>query len=310
MNRILRFILIGFAGLIIFLVLLEVGMRTYKHFMSKNARVSVTNRDNDKVVEPAGEQGHEDGEDTREDLIPSYIFDNTNYFLALIVDKKYAEAYNLLYPEFRSKYFPELGKFTEYCTNNLKGLSKESLNMYGENKLDGNTYVYRVKLKLTPTQSEKSEWEDYFTMYFMNDDKNFNIAMYGFVGTKEVNAAVNLGKVRLNVTKTFRTSENVDILVEMYNGEDQPISILNENSFFDPGEAPVTDKLYMIDENGEKFYYSLGEENLKLNYTVPPNSSATFNLPFYIPNGHKISRLCFDNIIAGQEVRKAEVEIK
>ena len=312
MNKYLKWILIALLGFIVFIALSESIFKVVKN-------ISIAEEDKAKKEKALLQKKQEEEKailpetDTREDVLPSYMIDDINEFLGLVSTQKFEEAYNLLNPDFRVSHFPDLNSFINYCNKDLAGVNEKSLLVYEDYKIDENTYTCRVQIKHKSPEDPNidSVLEDFITVHFMNDDKEFNLSMLGYIGSKEVNLNTDVGLVKLSVKRITKYNDNIELLLEVINGENQPVAILDRNAFTEAEDSMVNNNVFVTNEKGvDSAAYIDVDQTTEMSFTVNPNSTAQYNLKFYTTIEDNVNKINFENILIGSGVKKAEIQLE
>ena len=315
MNRIIRRIIIVCILMVVSLAIIEIIVNINKkiNLTDKGSISRNSPNSGDDVVnnrEAVTQQAAPDPPDARSEEIPGLIYENINYFLELISEKKLEQAYNLLYPDFRMRYYPDFKSFSDYCNKYFsEGGRKRAFVLFDE-KVDENTYVSKVQIFDDKTYSDKTSkpiMEKYFTTYFMNNDKEYRLAFDGFIFSENVNLNTTVGNIKININHIDRSFDKAEFYLDVFNGESQEVSILDDKS------EDITKNITLITE-GQFAEYSDGlfmkdDDFRSNNYILEPNTSNSYKLVFDILCSRKLKKINFNNIIAGQEVKKAEIDI-
>lgn len=88
-------------------------------------------------------------------------------FLGYIESEEYEQAYNLLYPEFKEKYFPSLEKFEEY----MPTIFSEMTNIEHEN-IERNGEVYVLWINITDALNQKPDEKKQMNIVIKENDYN------------------------------------------------------------------------------------------------------------------------------------------
>jgi len=246
-----------------------------------------------------------------ESSVERQLYKDINQFLELINNKKYEEAYNLVHPEYRELYFPDINQFIEYCNQNYASQEGKTAEILETINVKDKIYLADVKILNKVSNSMGSETvsieQDTLTVYLTNKEEDYKIAFEGFISFKPIEVSTDVGNIKLNFKSLTKYNDKVNILVEVSNGEKTEVTILDKAAF-NPGENITLFSTTSSEEQGKSLY--LDDNILRMNnYTIAPNSREEINLVFDVFYGWEIQRIKFNNIRVGNEVRTAEIVI-
>ncbi|MGE5329484.1 MAG: hypothetical protein ACM3KR_08250 [Deltaproteobacteria bacterium] len=235
-----------------------------------------------------------------------------NNFYSLINSNKFEEAYNMLEEDFKKEAYPDIQKFKEYCKESLISEQGKDVSMLYYDNIGNNKYICKLRIR----DYEEGEYdpktkkvvEDFVTVNLI-DKNQYKLSLHGFVSSEKVNLSSNAGNVKINVTDIKRLYNMTVIDMDVFNGEQQDISIVNNNTeegkknillSYVPGPA----------ESGQEGIQVENEVFKKQNFVIKPNTTQKFEVQFNVIAEREIKGLSFNNIKVGNEVRTAEIEIK
>lgn len=309
MNKVIRGFLIGCVVLILIVasseIIIKTGTGIFSHFKNK-AQTQVNNQ-------PKTQNGTKENQQN----IPAKVvrvLDGTDLYIyvnkifSLVYEKKYAEAYNLLNPQFKQLYFPTLESFTQYADENFTSESGKKGDIEYSDMIDDNIYTCKASISDIEPQDASIPSQVYYFTVFLGEGDKYTMAFYGFISTETPNLSASAGNVKLDVTRITKFQDKLDVYVTVTNAETQPVSILDTNA------DNAAENIIAINSDELQDY----TDNMKFDetqkgcncYSVNPNVSNDFVIEFNILGSRKLKKICFENIQVGAEKRRAEIEIK
>ena len=232
-----------------------------------------------------------------------------NKFMEFINNKKFQEAYNLLHSDYRDVYFPDINKFIDYCSKNFVSKSEKMVEILDSSLVEADIFVCKVRVLDCASefgeQKEEYSTEDTFTVYFNHEEDKCKIAFQGFISSESVESSAKVGKLNLSVTKIIRYNNKVELLLKVFNGENQAVTLIDKATDNVRQDITIYNTMFS-DEVGEGLY--IDNKLLKIsNYSIASNSSEKFSLLFNVYYASDIKRVKFSNIRLGHEMKMAEI---
>lgn len=309
MNKFLKGILVGVLGLLLLVSLIELS----SNFISKIilSKKTVNNKPSNGVLNSADSLKQSKGSNKLKKNVEitatdAYIF--LNKYFNLLKSKRFDEAYRLLYPEFVKQYYPLLEDFKKDVLKRYPTIKDKDVSIVYLVKYDDDKYIGEVKLMdnefaehSSPTIIEK------FTIYG-TESNDYNVAFFGFIESKKVDYNTSVGNVKLNIINITRYFKNTEITLEVYNGEQQAISLLDYNLKQRKEQISLTSEYNQVE--GEEY---LSSDSYLLNNNVlliEPQNQKQYVLNFNVYSNCQLKKLTFYNIKVGNEIKKAEIKIE
>ena len=237
-----------------------------------------------------------------------YLYLIVNEFIESINNKNYQQAYALLSKDFKDIYYPNINSFKAFCN---KSLSKNGKGFYISEyeNLGRGRYICDVRFFDDNSSKEsadaQTELKNIMVISFRDKEK-YDISLYGLISSEEIKLSKNIGKIKISLNRINRFYDFVSMEIKVFNGENKKIQLISNKN--ENGKQDVTASFYSnILGKGTKGIFDQYNLFRIESYSVEPNSSANILLSFEIGFRDEITKVSFNNIMIGNEVKKVEI---